>query len=71
MKRLVISGWFVVAVIAVGADMMWSRPGTLELVSATAAMPSLLELHATAGVNELPTLEMEDQSLVYPTIEKR
>jgi hypothetical protein len=34
-------------------------------------MPSLLELHATAGVNELPMQEMEDQSLVYPTVEKR
>jgi hypothetical protein len=71
MKRPLISGLFVVAVIAVGADMMWSRSGTLELASATAAMPPLLELHATAGVNKLPMLEMEDQSLVYPTIEKQ
>jgi len=71
MKRLVISGLFIVAVIAVGAGMMRSRPAAIELASATAAMPSLLELHATARANELPMLEMEDQSLVYPTVEKR
>jgi hypothetical protein len=34
-------------------------------------MPSLLELHTIAGVNKLPMQEMEDQSLVYPTVEKR
>jgi hypothetical protein len=34
-------------------------------------MPSLLELHTMAGVNKLPTQELEDQSLVYPTVEKR
>jgi hypothetical protein len=66
-----ISGLVVVAVIAVGAVMMWSCPAVIELSAATAAMPSLLELHTTVGVNELPTQEMEDQPLAYPTVEKR
>jgi hypothetical protein len=34
-------------------------------------MPSLQELHATANVNKLPVQEIEDQSLVYPTVAKR
>jgi len=34
-------------------------------------MPSLLELHTVAGVDKLPMQDMEDQSLVYPTVEKR
>jgi hypothetical protein len=37
----------------------------------TAAMPSLQELHIMAGVHKLPVQEIEDQSLVYPTTEKR
>ena len=34
-------------------------------------MPSLLELHTTAGVDKLPLQEMEDQSLIFPTVAKR
>jgi hypothetical protein len=71
MKRLIISALVVVAVIAVGAAVLWSRPAAIELSSATAAMPSLLELHAIAGVNKLPVQEIDDQSLVFPTVEKR
>jgi hypothetical protein len=48
---------------------LWSRPASIE--AATAAMPSLLELHTMAGVHKLPMQETEDQSLVYPTVEKR
>jgi hypothetical protein len=53
------------------AFMLRSRPASIELAAATAAMPSLLELHTVAGVDKLPQQEMEDQSLVYPTVEKR
>jgi hypothetical protein len=48
-----------------------SRPASIELSATTAAMPSLLELPTMAGVNKLPMQELEDQSLVYPTVEKR
>jgi hypothetical protein len=34
-------------------------------------MPSLLELHAAAGVHKLPIQDIDDQSLIYPTPEKR
>jgi hypothetical protein len=70
MKRVTISAIVVVALIGVGL-MLRSRPASIELSATTAAMPSLLELHTAAGVNKLPTQEMEDQSLVYPTVEKR
>jgi hypothetical protein len=70
MKRIMISAIVLVALIGV-AFLLRSRPASIELSAATAAMPSLLELHTMAGVNKLPTQELEDQSLVYPTVEKR
>jgi hypothetical protein len=70
MKRVVISAIVLVALIGVGLALR-SRPAAVELSAATAAMPSLLELHTMAGVHKLPTQELEDQSLVYPTVEKR
>ena len=51
--------------------MLRSRPHSLELSAATAAMPSLQEFHTMVGVNNLPNQDIEDQSLVYPTVEKR
>jgi hypothetical protein len=70
MKRIMISAIVLVALIGV-AFVLRSRPASIELAAATAAMPSLLELHTLAGVDRLPMQEMEDQSLVYPTVEKR
>ena len=70
MKRVMISAIVLVALIGV-AFVLRSRPASIELSAATAAMPSLLELHTMAGVSKLPMQEMEDQSLVYPTVEKR
>jgi hypothetical protein len=34
-------------------------------------MPTLQELHTMAGVDKLPVKELDDQSLVYPTVPKR
>ena len=70
MKCIMISAIVFVALIGV-AFVLRSRPASIELAAATAAMPSLLELHTLAGVDRLPMQEMEDQSLVYPTVEKR
>jgi hypothetical protein len=70
MRRIVVSAIVFVALIGV-VFVLRSRPATIELSAATAAMPSLLELHTMAGVHKLPTQELEDQSLVYPTVEKR
>jgi hypothetical protein len=71
MMRVIISAVACVVVIGVAVTLLRSRPVSTELSAATAAMPSLLELHTMAGVNKLPAQEMEDQSLVYPTAEKR
>jgi len=69
MMRLMISVLAVVVVIGVAATVLHSKPHSLELTAA--AMPSLVELHTIAGVDKLPAQEMEDQSLVFPTTEKR
>jgi hypothetical protein len=69
MKRLTISAVAVAALIVLAISVPHSRSPSLAL--STAAMPTLQELHAMAGVNTLPTQEMEDQSLVYPTVAKR
>ena len=69
MMRPMISAIAVVALMVVATTMLWSRSPSIEL--AAAAMPSLQELHTMAGVHKLPVQEIEDQSLVYPTAEKR
>jgi hypothetical protein len=71
MMRLMITAVAVVAVIAVASTLLRSRSSGIELSAGTAAMPSLLELHAAAGVHKLPVQDIEDQSLIYPTAEKR
>ena len=69
MMRLVLSAIAVAALIVVATSMLRSPSPVLEL--STAAMPSLIELHTMAGVNKLPTQEVEDQSLMYPAAAKR
>jgi hypothetical protein len=69
MMRLTISAIAVAALIVVAISLPHSRSPSLALSSAV--MPSLLELHSAVGVNALPVQEIEDQSLVYPTAEKR
>jgi hypothetical protein len=71
MMRVIVSALALVVVIGVAVTMLRSQPASTELSAATAAMPSLLELHTMAAVNKLPAQEMEDQSLVYPSAEKR
>jgi hypothetical protein len=53
MKRIMISAIVFVALIG-AAFTLRSRPASVELSAATAAMPSLLELHTMADVNKLP-----------------
>jgi hypothetical protein len=69
MLRPIISAVAVAALVAVTISVLRSNSPSIEL--STAAMPSLQELHATANVNKLPAQEIEDQSLVYPTVAKR
>ena len=70
MKGLMISAFAAVALLAAVAA-MHSRPSSVDISLGSAAMPSLLELHTTAGVDKLPLQEMEDQSLIFPTVAQR
>ncbi len=69
MRRLMISAFASAALFVAATAMQWS-PSTEPSVG-TAAMPSLRELHTTAGVNKLPIEDFEDLSLVYSTVTKR
>ena len=71
MMRLMVIALAVVAVVAGSSVLLRSRSSGVELSAGTAAMPSLLELHAAADVHKLPVQDIEDQSLIYPTAEKR
>jgi hypothetical protein len=69
MMRPIISAVAVAALIAVGVFLLRPRSPVIEL--SAAAMPPLHELHAIAGVNNLPPQEIDDQSLVFPAGPKR
>jgi hypothetical protein len=69
MMRLMLSAVAVAALIVIAASVLRSPSPSLEL--STAAMPALEELHTMAGVSKLPIQEVEDQSLMYPTVAKR
>jgi hypothetical protein len=71
MMRLMFITLAVVAVVVGSSVLLGSRSSVVELSAGTAAMPSLLELHAAAKVHKLPVQDIEDQSLIYPTAEKR
>jgi hypothetical protein len=71
MVRLMVIAFAVVAVVAGSSILLRSGSSVAELSAGTAAMPSLLELHAAAQVHKLPVQDIEDQSLIYPTTEKR
>ena len=68
MTHPMISVIAVAALIVVGTVMLRSRSPSIELWARTDAMP---KLHTMAGVNKLPVKELDDQSLVYPTVPKR
>jgi hypothetical protein len=70
MKGLMITAFAAIALLAAVATMR-PRPSSVDSSLGSAAMPSLLQLHATAGVDKLPLQEMEDQSLIFPTVAKR
>jgi hypothetical protein len=69
MRRLLITCSVVVALIAATALIFRTHSRSIEL--SAAAMPSLVELHAMAGVHQLPDQDIDDQSLVFPTSVKQ
>lgn len=66
MKRLMISGFATVALIAVATTMLKSHSSSTGRPVAAAAM---ISSQATAGA-KLPTEEFDDMSLVYSTATK-
>jgi hypothetical protein len=70
MKRLMIIPTLAAVALIAAAIAMHGSPST-KLSAGTAAMPSLQELHTAAGLNNLPTQDFEDMSLVNPSVAKR
>jgi hypothetical protein len=66
MKRLMISGFVAVAVLAAATTMLWSHSSAHR--SAAAGNSSS---QAATGAKILPIEEFEDMSLVYSTAAKR
>ncbi|MET4200919.1 hypothetical protein [Bradyrhizobium sp. LA6.12] len=69
MRRSLIACFVVAALIAASALIFRTQPRSIEL--SAAAMPSLVELHAMAGVHQLPDQEIDDQSLIFPATVKQ
>jgi hypothetical protein len=70
MRRLMISAFAAVALLAAATTMVRLHSSTAARPAVTTGMMSLQELHSQADVNKLPSQDFEDQSLVYPTKRK-
>jgi hypothetical protein len=68
-KHPMISAIAAVALLA-ATTMLWSHTLSTKMSARTTAMPSLQDLHAVANANKLPNQEIEDQSLIYPSLAK-
>jgi hypothetical protein len=71
MKRPMTSAIAAVAVLATAITLLWPHTPSTKLSAGTAAMPSVQELHATANANKLANQEIEDQSLIFPSVAQR
>jgi hypothetical protein len=68
MKRMLVSGFVAIALLAVATTMLWSHSASTDHPVTAANMTSL---QAAGAVNKLPVEEFEDMSLVYSTVPKR
>jgi hypothetical protein len=71
MKRTTISAFAVVLLLVAATTMLRSHSLSAARTAGAAGMPSLQELHTAAGVNKLPSEDIEDMSLVYSNPTKR
>ena len=71
MKRLMVSGFVAVGLLAIATTMLWSRSPSMGHPVEPAGLMALQEMHSGARVNKLPIEDFEDQSLVYSTAVKR
>jgi hypothetical protein len=69
MKRLIISTFATIALLAAATTMLLSHSAATATsrLSVTAGMMSLQDLQKAVDVNKLPIEEFEDMSLVYST----
>jgi len=65
MKRLMISAFAAVALLAAATTMLWSHSPFNARPAISADAMSLQEIHNAANVNKLPTEDFDDQSLVF------
>jgi hypothetical protein len=71
MKRPMMSAIAAVAVLATAITLLWSHTPSTKLSAGTAPMPSLQELHTAANASKLANQEIEDQSLIFPSVAQR
>jgi hypothetical protein len=65
MKRLMISAFAAVALLAAATTMLWSHSPSNDRPAISADAMSLQEIHNAANVNKLPIEDFDDQSLVF------
>ena len=65
MKRLMISAFAAVALLAAATTMLWSHSPSNARPAISADAMSLQEIHNAANVNQLPIEDIDDQSLVF------
>ena len=70
MKRLVISAFTAVALLAAATTMLRSHSPSSDRVAEAVGMPTLQQLQSSADAKKLPAEEFEDQSLVYSNVAK-
>lgn len=71
MKRLVVSAFSAVVLLAAAATMQWSQSPSVAGPVGPAGLMSLRDMQASAATSKLPIEEFEDQSLVYSALAKR
>ena len=71
MKRLMVSGFVAVGLLAIATTMLWSRSPSMGHPVEPAGLMTLQQMHSGDRVNKLATEDFEDQSLVYSTAVKR
>ena len=68
MRSITFAGAIAAVTLLASSTLLLSR--SLPVVTATAAMPSLQELHAMAGADDLPVQKIEDMSVIFLTDSK-
>ena len=71
MKRLLISAFAVVAMLAAATTVLQSHSPAMKVAAGPAGMMPVQVLLGAAGLKQLPIEEFEDQSLVFSTAPKR